>query len=78
MLISWLGIDPIKALYYAAALNGLAAPPLMALVILTANNKKIMGKFVNKRIANIVGWMIVLAMTLAGILLIIDLLKGLL
>ncbi len=78
MLINWLGIDPIKALYYAAALNGLAAPPLMALVILTANNKKIMGKFVNKRIANIVGWMIVLVMTLAGILLIIDLLKGLL
>jgi len=78
MLISWLGIDPIKALYYAAALNGLAAPPLMALVILTANNKKIMGKFVNKRTANIVGWMIVLVMTLAGILLIIDLLKGLL
>ena len=78
MLISWLGIDPIKALYYAAALSGLAAPPLMALVILTANNKKIMGKFVNKRIANIVGWMIVLVMTLAGILLIIDLLKGLL
>jgi NRAMP (natural resistance-associated macrophage protein)-like metal ion transporter len=78
MLINWLGIDPIKALYYAAALNGLAAPPLMALVILTANNQKIMGKFVNKRIANILGWMIVLVMTLAGILLIIDLLKGLL
>ena len=78
MLISWLGIDPIRALYYAAALNGLAAPPLMVLVILIANNKKIMGKFVNKRIGNIVGWMIVLVMTIAGILLIIDLLKGLL
>jgi NRAMP (natural resistance-associated macrophage protein)-like metal ion transporter len=78
MLISWLGIDPIKALYYAAALNGLAAPPLMALVILIANNKNIMGKFVNKRISNIAGWMIVLVMAIAGILLIIDLLKGLL
>ena len=78
MLISWSGIDPIKALYYAAALNGLAAPPLMALVILTASNKKIMGKFVNRRIAKITGWMIVLVMTLAGIFLIIDLLNGLL
>jgi len=75
MLISWLGINPIKALYYAAALNGLVAPPLMVLIILTANNKKIMGKYVNKRIANIVGWFIVLVMALAGILLIIDLLK---
>jgi len=77
MLISWLGIDPIKALYYAAVLNGLAAPPLMALVILTATNKKIMGKYVNKKISNILGWIIVLVMTLAGILLIIDLFKGL-
>ena len=78
MLISWLGIDPIKALYYAAALNGLAAPPLMALIILIANNKKIMGKYANKRISNIVGWIIVLVMAIAGILLIINLLKGLL
>ena len=78
MVISWLRIDPIKALYYAAALNGLAAPPLMALVILIANNKKIMGRFVNKRISNIVGWIIVLVMAIAGILLIIDLFKGLL
>lgn len=78
MAISLLGIDPIKALYYAAALNGLAAPPLMALVILIANNKNIMGKFVNKRISNIIGWIIVLTMTIAGILLIIDLIKRLL
>jgi len=78
MLISWLGINPIKALYYAAALNGLSAPPLMIFVILTANNKKIMGRFVNKRIANVVGWIIVLVMTITGILLIFDLLKGLL
>jgi len=75
MLISWLGIDPIKALYYAAALNGLAAPPLMVLIILIANNGKIMGKYVNKRISNILGWIITIVMAIAGILLIIDLLK---
>ena len=68
----------MKALYYAAALNGLAAPPLMALVILIANNENIMGKFINKKISNIIGWMIVLIMALVGIFLIIDLLKGLL
>jgi len=78
MLISWVGIDPIKALYYAAALNGLVAPPLMFLIILIANNKSIMGKYVNKRISRIIGWIIVLVMSVAGILLIIDLLKGLL
>jgi len=76
MSISLLGINPIKALYYAAAFNGIAAPALMVLVILIANNKDIMGKFVNKRISNIAGWVIVLVMTIAAILFIIDSLKG--
>jgi Mn2+/Fe2+ NRAMP family transporter len=78
MSISWLGIDPIKALYYSAALNGLAAPPLMILIILIANNKNIMGKYVSKRISNIVAVIIVLVMVIAGVLFIIDLIKGLL
>ena len=77
MVISWLGIDPIKALYYAAALNGLTAPPLMILIILIANNKNIMGKYVNRRLSKIIGWIITIVMSIAGILLIIDLIKGL-
>jgi len=76
MSINLLGINPIKALYYAAALNGIVAPALMVLVILIANNKEIMGKFVNKRISNIAGWVIVLVMGIAAILFIIDSLKG--
>ena len=52
--------------------------PLMVLIILIANNKSIMGKYVNKRISRIIGWIIVLVMSITGILLIIDLLKGLL
>lgn len=77
MAISWMGIDPIKALYYAAALNGLAAPPLMVLIILIANNKKIMGKFVSKKFGNIAGWIIVLFMSMAGIFLLVDLVRNL-
>jgi len=77
MFINWLGIDPFKALYYSAALNGLSAAPLMVLVILTANNKKIMGKFVNKKFSNILGWIIVFVMSVAGILLIVDMIKSL-
>ena len=78
MSINLLGINPIKALYYAAALNGLVAPALMILVISIANNKDIMGKFVNKRNSNIIGWVIIVVMAIAAILFIIDLLRGLL
>lgn len=76
MSLDWLGINPMKALYYTAALNGLAAPPLMALVIKIANRKDIMGKFVNSRMSNIVGWTITLIMTLAGLALIVNLMIG--
>jgi Mn2+/Fe2+ NRAMP family transporter len=76
MSLDWLGINPMTALYYSAALNGLAAPPLMALVILIANKKDIMGKFVNSRVSNVMGWSIVLIMTLAGMALIVNLLTG--
>lgn len=76
MSLDWLGIDPMKALYYTAVLNGLAAPPLMVLVIIIANRKDIMGEFVNSRVSNIIGWMITLIMTLAGVALIVNLVTG--
>jgi len=76
MVISWLGINPIKALYYAAALNGLTAPPLMVMILLVSNNKKIMGSYVNKKISSIIGWVITFIMSVAGIMLIVEIIKG--
>ena len=76
MSLDWFGINPIMALYYAAVLNGLAAPPLMALVIMIANRKDIMGRFVNSKASTVLGWVIVLIMTLAGVALIVNLSTG--
>lgn len=76
MSIDWIGINPMKALYYTAVLNGLAAPPLMALVIMIANRKDIMGQFVNSRASNVIGWTITLIMALAGMALIFNLVTG--
>lgn len=76
MSIDWVGIDPITALYYAAALNGLIAPPLMALVVILANRKDVMGRFVNSRLSNALGWTIVAVMALAGGALLFDLATG--
>jgi NRAMP (natural resistance-associated macrophage protein)-like metal ion transporter len=76
MSLELLGINPITALYYTAALNGLAAPPLMALVIMITNKKDVMGRFVNSRASNVLGWVIVFIMTLAGFALIVNLAIG--
>ena len=73
MSLDWFGINPIMALYYTAAFNGLVAPPLMVLVVMIASRKDIMGQFVNSRTSNILGWVIVLIMALAGIALIVNL-----
>lgn len=38
-------IDPIKALYWSAVINGICAVPVMVVMMLMAGRKEIMGKF---------------------------------
>lgn len=47
-------LDPIRALYWSAVLNGIVSVPLIFLVIRIANNAKIMGRWRNSLLAN--GW----------------------
>ncbi len=63
--INLLGINPIQALYFTAVINGVAAPPLLVMIMLIARNHKIMGKKVNGRLSNFLGWLVTIIMTLA-------------
>lgn len=67
MLINFLGINPITALFWTAVINGVLASPLLALIMLVANNRKVMGKRVNSLGANIVGWLATALMFAAAI-----------
>jgi NRAMP (natural resistance-associated macrophage protein)-like metal ion transporter len=67
MLINFLGINPIKALFWTAVINGVIAPPLLVVILLVANNKKVMGKRMNGRGANVVGWLTCALMFAAAI-----------
>ncbi len=51
-----LGISPIKALYWAAIVNGVLAAPLMAIMMLIVRNPKAMGELTLSRIPTILGW----------------------
>lgn len=64
------GINPVKALIFTAILYGLTAPVLIAIILHISNNKKIMGEFTNNRMANLLGWITLLVMTMAAGLLI--------
>jgi Mn2+/Fe2+ NRAMP family transporter len=64
--MNYLGISPIQALIYTAILYGITAPVLIAIILHISNNKKIMGEFVNGRIANILGIAAGIIMTIAA------------
>lgn len=56
MLINFAGINPMSALFWTAVINGLVSPPLLVVIMLVSNNKKVMGDKVNCIGTNIVGW----------------------
>jgi len=49
-------IDPIKALFWSAVLNGVAAVPLMVVIMLLVMRKSVMGKFTATKLQLILGW----------------------
>lgn len=65
LVMSFVGVSPVKALFYTAVLYGLLSPPLILIVMLIANNKKIMGRFKNRWFSNIFGGATFLVMTAA-------------
>ncbi len=65
--IDFLGINPIKALFWTAVINGVVAPPLLVVVMLVANNERVMGARTNGIFTNIIGWLAAAVMFAAAI-----------
>lgn len=65
--IDFAGINPIRALFWTAVINGVVAPPLLVVVMLVANNKRVMGSRTNGAFTNIIGWLATLVMFAAAI-----------
>lgn len=68
--LNFIGIDPMSALYWAAVVNGLLAPPLMVVTMLIARNPAVMGDLVMGRWLEFGGWLATAVMwVVAGIFL---------
>jgi len=65
--INFSNVDPIKALIYAAVINGVIAVPLLVLIVKTGNDKKILEGRTSGKKSNIVGWITVAVMGFAAI-----------
>jgi NRAMP (natural resistance-associated macrophage protein)-like metal ion transporter len=68
ILINFVGLDPIKALFWSAVINGVAAVPLMVIIMLMAVRRDVMGRFVLPRALWAMGWLCTGAMTVAVVL----------
>ncbi|MGB5076331.1 MAG: divalent metal cation transporter [Sphingorhabdus sp.] len=67
LALNYIGIDPIKALYWAAVVNGILAAPLMVVMMLISTNRRVMGKLaVSGRLA-IGGWVATAVMGIVAI-----------
>ena len=55
--INFVGLDPIKALFWSAVINGVVAVPLMVIIMLMAMRQDVMGRFVLPRALWAMGWL---------------------
>jgi NRAMP (natural resistance-associated macrophage protein)-like metal ion transporter len=75
MGLNFIGINPMKALVWSSVVQGISTPFLMTVIMLITTNRNIMGRWVNEKPINILGWLTTSAMFAAGIALWISLLK---
>ncbi len=72
LCINFLGIDPIKALIFAAVFNGVAAIPLLFIIARIGSSQKIMGEYKNSKLSSTVIYLALLIMSIAAALLVYD------
>ena len=54
--LNFLGVNPMKALVWSGIVQGFSTPPLLLLIMLMTNNRRIMGAQVNSRTLNVLRW----------------------
>ncbi|HEV7159496.1 MAG TPA: divalent metal cation transporter [Caulobacteraceae bacterium] len=67
MAINFSPIDPIRALFWSAVINGVAAVPIMIMIMLVSANKKVMGDFSLPRGLKALGWIATAVMAVAAL-----------
>ncbi len=73
--LDFTGIDPMKALYWSAVINGVVAVPIMVAMMLLAGNPEVMGALPVRRKTRFLGWGAVVLMAAAVLMMGSDLLR---
>jgi NRAMP (natural resistance-associated macrophage protein)-like metal ion transporter len=73
VLIDWSGIDPIRALFWSAVLNGIASVPLMIAMMVVVSRHRVMGRFTASAALLMFGWAATAVMAAATLLFFVSL-----
>jgi len=65
-LLNILGIDPVKALFWSAVLNGLVSVPILAALMQVASSREAMGTLPVRGSLRVLGWLTTACMALAA------------
>ena len=67
LVIQYLPISPMKALFWSAVINGVVAVPLMVVIILLVSKRSVMGAFTASRPIVVLGWIATAVMGAAAV-----------
>jgi len=67
LALDFAGFNAVSMLFWAAVLNGVLAPPLIVIVLLLTNSRKVMGARQNPKLLSALGWITVVVMTAATV-----------
>ncbi len=67
LAMNFTSMDPIRALFWSAVINGVVAVPIMVVTMLMAANRKVMGDFTLPGGLRFMGWLATAVMGLAAI-----------
>lgn len=65
--LDWAPIEPIQALFWSAVVNGVAAVPIMAVMMIVGSSERMMGEFRISGMLRTLGWLGTLVMGLAAV-----------
>jgi Mn2+/Fe2+ NRAMP family transporter len=74
--IDWSQLDPIKALFWSAVLNGICAVPIMVAMMLVASRREIMGRFTERAPLMMFGWGATVVMAAASGITLVQMVVG--
>jgi NRAMP (natural resistance-associated macrophage protein)-like metal ion transporter len=66
-ILNFVGLDPIRALLYAAVLNGIVAPIILFFIVKLSSDARVMGHRKNHPFITALGWFIVVLMGIVGL-----------